>query len=98
MLKVHKQSLAEDDLENIWEYSFETQGESQADKYYDEFIKGMDLLANNPGLGVSCDEIREGYRQFKFNHHVVYYKVTPSILTVIRILHERMEPAEHFKN
>lgn len=98
MLKVHKQLLAEDDLENIWLYSFETQGESQADKYYDELIKGMDLLANNPDLGVSCDEIREGYRRFKINRHVVYYKVTPSILTVIRILHERMEPAEHFKN
>lgn len=65
MLKVHKQSLAEDDLGNIWLYFFETQGESQADKCYDKLIKGMDLLANNPDSGVSCDEIREGYRRFK---------------------------------
>jgi len=96
MLKIHKQFLAEEDLENIWLYSFETQGECQADKYYDELIKGMELLAYNPALGVSCDHIREGYRRFKFNYHIVYYKVTESKLTVIRVLHERMEPLEHF--
>jgi len=98
MLKIHKQSLAEEDLENIWLYSFETRGERQADKYYDELKKGMELLSDNPDLGASCDDIRKGYRRFKFNHHVVYYKVTPSILTVVRVLHERMEPAEHFKD
>ena len=98
MLKIYKQSLAEEDLENIWLYSFETRGEHQADKYYDELIKGMELLAYNPDLGVSCADIREGYRQFKLNHHVMYYKVTPPILTVVRVLHERMESAEHFKD
>jgi len=96
MLKIHKQFFAEEDLADIWLYSFEIQGERQADKYYDELIKGMELLAYNPALGVSCDHIREGYRRFKFNCHVVYYKVTESRLTIIRVLHERMEPAEHF--
>lgn len=41
MLKAYKQSLAEDGLENIWLYSFETKGENQADKYFDELIKGI---------------------------------------------------------
>lgn len=98
MLKIHKQSRAEEDLENIWLYSFETQGERQADKYHDELSKAMSSLVTNPNLGVSCDEIREGYRRLKVNHHVVYYKITPTILTVIRVLHERMEPTGHFND
>ncbi len=98
MLKVHKQSLAEEDLEDIWVYSFENHGERQADKYHDRLIKGMDLLANNPALGISCDDIRKGYRHFQFDKHIVYYKVEESILVIVRVLHERMKPENHFDN
>ncbi len=96
MLKIHKQFLAEDDLESIWIYSFKKHGEHQADKYHDRLIKGFDLLAQNPVLGISCDQIRKGYWFFQFDHHVVYYTVGEPILTVIRVLHERMKPTEHF--
>ena len=98
MLKIHKQFLAEEDLEDIWVYSFESYGERQADKYHDRLIKGIDLLAHNPALGISCDHIRKDYRHFQFNQHVVYYKVEESILTIVRVLHERMKPTKHFKN
>ena len=98
MLKIHKQFLAEEDLENIWVYSFEKHGEHQADKYHDRLIKGIDLLALNPALGISCDCIRKGYRYFQFNQHVVYYKVEEPILTIVRVLHERMKPENHFEN
>ena len=83
MLKIHKLALAENDLEDIWVYSFETQGEQQADKYHDKLIKGMELLAQNPAIGTSCDDIRKGYQRFQFNHHIFYYKVDEPILTVV---------------
>ncbi len=98
MLKVHKQYLAEKDLEDIWVYSFENHGERQADKYHDRLIRGMDLLAHNPALGISCDHIKKGYQYFQFDKHIVYYKIEKSILTVVRVLHERMKPENHFEN
>ncbi|MEZ5690972.1 MAG: type II toxin-antitoxin system RelE/ParE family toxin [Rickettsiales bacterium] len=98
MIKIYKQSRAEEDLVNIWLYSFETHGERQADKYYDELANGINLLANSPNLGIACDEIKIGYRRFKIKHHIIYYKITPSILTIIRVLHESMEPTKYFSD
>ncbi len=96
MLKIEKQGDAEEDLEGIWLYSFKKWGEKQADDYYDELIKGMDLIVSYPEIGVSCDDIREGYRCFRIKYHDVYYKITPSHIVIIRVLHESMKPALYF--
>ncbi len=98
MLRIHKQTLAEKDLEDIWLYSFETHGECQADKYYDELTQGINSLITNPTLGAACNNIKEDYRRLKINYHVIYYKITPDIITIIRVLHEKMEPAKHFND
>lgn len=95
MVKIRKQAKAEEDLKNIWLYSFETWGEQQADWYYDELVKGMNLLARNPDLGTACDDIRTGYRSFKIKRHVVFYKITPTFLSIVRVLHERMDSQHH---
>jgi toxin ParE1/3/4 len=50
---IHKSTLAELDLVDIWEYSFEQWDADQADKYLDELDRGISLLADNPELGVS---------------------------------------------
>lgn len=96
MLKIEKQEDAEEDLEGIWLYSFENHGEKQADQYYDELIKGMDLIVIYPEIGVACNDIREGYRCFRIKQHDVYYKITPTHIVIIRVLHESMKPSLHF--
>jgi plasmid stabilization system protein ParE len=57
MLKIHKQVRARKDIKGIWQYSLKRWGERQADKYYDELIKGMDLLISHPEIGVARDDI-----------------------------------------
>lgn len=91
ILKIHRLARAEEDLTEIWRYSFETWGEAQADRYYDALVQGIDLLAKNPDIGTTCDDIRAGYRRFKIERHVIFYKVTSEILTIVRVLHERMD-------
>mgnify|MGYP006879620945 CR=1 FL=1 len=44
MLRIHKQSRVEEDLEDIWLYSFEAHGEHQADKCHDGLTKGINSL------------------------------------------------------
>ncbi len=44
MRKVYVQALAEVDLLNIWQYTFEEWGEAQADKYLDELDSRMHVL------------------------------------------------------
>ena len=95
MLKVIKRPLAEADLINIWLYTFETWNEQQADDY----LKGMEAtiqsIAENPKIGMKIDHIREGYRQYKHQHHLILYMCIPAAIDIIRILHERMDVEPH---
>jgi toxin ParE1/3/4 len=93
--KVHKQERAENDLIDIWLYSFEQWGSDQADRYLDELDKGIRSLARNPEIGASRDYIREGYRVLFINSHAVYYIVTPSTILITRVLHSQMDPDRH---
>lgn len=93
--KVHKQALAESDLIEIWQYNFEEWDERQADKYLDELDRGIRSLAENPGLGAKRDYVREGYRVLFVASHAVYYTVSDSTITIVRVLHRRMDPDQH---
>ena len=92
MHKLHKQALAQQDLINIWLYTYETWGEAQADQYFDELDSGLKTLCRNPVIGKNRDSIRDGYRSFQINRHVVFYKVASSTIQIVRVLHERMDP------
>ncbi len=96
MLDIEIQPKAEKDLEDFWFFPFQRWGEKQTDRYYDELIKGMDLIANNPEIGYACDDIKEGYRCFGIKEHEVYYKITKTRIVIIRVLHDGMKPSLHF--
>ena len=48
MYAIHKQAAAEDDLVDIWQYSFETWVADQADLHLDALNEGIAGLAGNP--------------------------------------------------
>jgi toxin ParE1/3/4 len=95
MRKIHTQALARQDLKNIWLYSFKKWGAEQADCYFDELDVTFALIAENPELGFDCDYIREGYRQFHINRHLVFYRVTVSKIHIVRVLHDSMNYTAH---
>ena len=95
MYKIHQQVKARKDLKNIWLYSYENFGVDQADKYFDELESGMETIRDNPRVGVSCDYIRAGYRQFKVNEHYIFYRISKQTIHVVRILHDTMQAKKH---
>ncbi len=95
-LHIHHQSLAKQDLTDIWLYSSEHWGEQQADRYFDELVSAMTLLSENPKAGLSCDYVRKGYRQFPINRHIIFYKVSSSKIHIIRVLGEDMDLKQQF--
>jgi toxin ParE1/3/4 len=95
MRKIRLHASAESDLIEIWEYSFEQWDDVQADKYLDELNAGINSLAANPELGVKRDYVREGYRALFINRHAIYYKLTPTSIDVVRVLHGQMDPERH---
>lgn len=91
MYRVHQQAKARKDLRGIWRYSYENFGAEQADKYFCALESGVETIRDNPLIGVSCDHIRSGYRQFKVNEHYIFYRITNKTIHIVRVLHDTMQ-------
>ena len=95
MLSVVKTPLAENDLIQIWHYSYNKWGADKAVEYLLQLDSGMQELIKNPLLGKSRDIVRTGYRSIQINRHVIYYRIDEDVIDIMRVLHERMIPAKH---
>ncbi len=86
---------AQRDLSSIWDFTLERWDEIQAETYISEIRAAIERIAGDPQRGRNCDEIREGYRRYGIGSHLIFYIVRTDSVDVIRILHQRMDPARH---
>ncbi len=83
---------AVEDLSKIWNYTFETWSEKQADKYFDVLISNCQEVAENPGLGKNYEGISEHLRGMKTNRHIIFFRtLNQNDVEITRTLHERMD-------
>ena len=75
MVKVILKQEAIDDLNNIWEYTFEKWSENQADKYYSEIIDYCEIISKNPNIGKNYKEIDFEIFGFLANKHIIFYRI-----------------------
>jgi len=90
-IRINKQNQAEQDLIDIWFYTFKEWNEQQADQYLDLLDEGIAKLRDNQKLGMDCSHIRKGYRRLTIQHHKVYYYLTNDTVEIVRVLHECMD-------
>lgn len=83
--------LALKDLDKIWLYTLNKWSSSQANKYFNEIIKGINLICRNPEIGKSIDELKSNHRILKIKAHLIVYKREKNEILVDRILHENMD-------
>ncbi len=86
-----------EDLERIWFYTFENWGEEQADHYIYNIESVFRVIAEKPGMGRSCDDIRKGYRKHFVGKHVIFYRMGKKGIEIVRLLHHRMDPGLHLE-
>jgi len=84
------------DIEAIWDYSADTWGPDQADRYTDEIRDACHALAAGRKTGRLVD-IRPGYLKYTTGSHVIYVKDQMDRLEVIRILHGRQDVERHLQ-
>ena len=83
---------AVDDLNQIWEYTFNKWSEQQADNYYNLLLDGCQIIADNPGFGKNYDGVKRELFGVKTNRHIIFYrKILDKYVEITRILHERMD-------
>ena len=83
------------DIEDIWRYTAQRWGAAQAERYIDRLNACFDALAQALLSAPACEHIRAGYRRQPVESHVVYFRAEQSSVTVVRILHERMDAPRH---
>lgn len=92
MAKFHLTNLAIEDLSNIWEYTFDTWSEKQADKYYNKHLLSCNEIAKKPKMGKQYDIVTKGILGFKSEEHIIFYSIiSKNEIEVIRILHGVMD-------
>ncbi len=99
MAKFRFTNKAVEDLSEIWDYTFDTWSEWQADHYYQMLIGFCEAIANNPlMLGKKYDQIDEGIYGFRAEKHIIFYRIiSDTEIEVVRILHGGMDLKSRIK-
>ena len=92
MAKFKLTNSAVKDLSDIWNYTYNTWSESQADKYYKLILNACSAIAKKPEQGKVYEEVYPNLKGKKASKHIIFYRVMDDkSIEVTRILHERME-------
>ncbi|PYE13208.1 type II toxin-antitoxin system RelE/ParE family toxin [Paraburkholderia silvatlantica] len=82
---------AERDLDDIWDYTVGRWGEAQAERYILSIESSVAGLVEGTQPSLSAADVREGYRKARVGMHVVFFRESPSLIDVVRILHQQMD-------
>ncbi|NIP39280.1 MAG: type II toxin-antitoxin system RelE/ParE family toxin [Candidatus Dadabacteria bacterium] len=86
---------ADQDLTEIYIYSYSNFGETKADSHFLGLEQRFLKLAENPNLGIKIDYIREGCFRYEYVCHSIFYKQKEDGILVMRILHGSMDVGKH---
>jgi toxin ParE1/3/4 len=87
---------AVEDLRAIGRYTRETWGLAQARRYRQELELSLKKLSLTPLMGHVREEIGENVHSFPVGSHIAYYLARKSGITVLRLLHSRMDVERAF--
>ncbi|MBS1490179.1 MAG: type II toxin-antitoxin system RelE/ParE family toxin [Bacteroidetes bacterium] len=80
------------DLSTIWEYTFETWSEAQADKYYFMLLDCCQGLADGKLRAKKYPEIHPEILGCKVGQHIIFFRrLRKHEIEIARILHSRMD-------
>ncbi|SFX80193.1 type II toxin-antitoxin system RelE/ParE family toxin [Marinospirillum alkaliphilum] len=83
---------AQNDLREIALFTQRRWGKDQRNAYLKQLDDTFWLLAENPDIGKSCDEIRQSYRKFPQGSHIIFFQqINSHQIKIVRILHKSMD-------
>jgi toxin ParE1/3/4 len=88
---------AEADLDEIWDFSANTWGRDQANRYVEVLRDDMRRLASDPSRGRTVTFGRGTYHRYKSGSHVIFYRAIARGVRIVRILHESMDHKRHLR-
>lgn len=87
--------LAQTHLHKIKVYTIESFSELQWQKYKETLQSGFQLLADNPDIGMSCDEIYPNGLYFPIGKHTAYFIKEKNFILIVAVLNQSQLPQNH---
>lgn len=86
---------AERDVLDIYLYTLRHFGRTQAETYASDLFARFSAIAAQPSLGRDFGDVHPGARRANQGSHAIYYRSDTEGILVLRILHQKMDPARH---
>lgn len=86
---------AEQDLEEIWVYTFERWSVTQADVYHHDLIDAFNALTAGRRQARKFPGIDSRYLCCASGSHNIFFRDEKTRIVIVRILHNRMDPSRH---
>ena len=92
-MRVLYRPAALDDLEQIYNVTFEMWGPAQAENYLAQLRSAAERLLVHPRSGRVYEMEGQEYRSLRSGRHLIFYRIDADAdaVVVVRILHDRMD-------
>jgi toxin ParE1/3/4 len=88
---------AEQDLDEIWDFTKGRWGREQANRYVLQIRRAIETIAADPRHGDRYDDVNGGLMKYPAGSHVVFYKVVPAGIDIVPVLHGSMDFKRHLR-
>ncbi len=89
MAKYELTDQATAELLGIYDYSESKFGTYQAEAYLAGLEHTFQLLTDFPRIGVPADELRQGFRRYRYQLHYVFYTEEDDYILIRAIIHTK---------
>ncbi|MCF7484279.1 type II toxin-antitoxin system RelE/ParE family toxin [Vibrio sp. J1-1] len=89
--------LAQSHLRKIKSYTVTNFSESQWNRYRDNLLTAFQMLADNPAVGRSCDELYQSGFYFPVGKHTAYFTKEDGFILIVAVLSQSQLPQNHLK-
>lgn len=89
---------AENDLLEIYRYSFLNYGKDQAEHYVKTLKEKCQLLSSKPMMCRERKEFTPPVRIHHHNKHLIIYTIEQEHIFIVRLCHERMDISNYLEN
>ncbi|MFD1157714.1 type II toxin-antitoxin system RelE/ParE family toxin [Roseovarius aestuarii] len=88
-LRLSREAL--NDLDEIWDYTAETWGPDQANRYLEDLRSVIEELPEGKTVSQGAEDTLPGARKVFRGRHVVFFRDSIETIDVIRVLHQQMD-------
>ncbi|WP_027848405.1 type II toxin-antitoxin system RelE/ParE family toxin [Marinospirillum minutulum] len=89
--------LAQSHLYKIRNYTVANFSEAQWNTYRDKLLTVFQMLADNPAVGRSCDELYTNGFYFPVGKHITYFTNEDGFILIVAVLSQSQLPQNHLK-